>query len=56
MAPTVLIADDHPPIRLGVREILEDAGFTVCAEAGTGPAAVAQARDLHLCPAAGASR
>jgi DNA-binding NarL/FixJ family response regulator len=29
----VLIADDHPLIRLGIRCELEDAGFEVCAEA-----------------------
>ena len=32
--PTVLIADDHPAYRAGVRSILEAAGFAVVAEAG----------------------
>jgi DNA-binding NarL/FixJ family response regulator len=30
----VLIADDHPPTRAGVRVALEAGGFEVCAEAG----------------------
>ena len=36
----VLIADDHVPTRAGVRAALEDGGFSVCAEVGSGPAAV----------------
>ena len=36
----VVLADDHEPIRSGVRETLTDAGFEVCAEAGDAPAAV----------------
>lgn len=36
----VLIADDHPPTRLGVRLTLEEAGMDVCAEAATASAAV----------------
>jgi DNA-binding NarL/FixJ family response regulator len=36
----VLIADDHPPTRLGVRLALEEGGFTVCAEVASGPAAI----------------
>lgn len=36
----VLIADDHPPTRTGVRLALEGHGFTVCAEEASGPAAV----------------
>jgi DNA-binding NarL/FixJ family response regulator len=43
----VLIADDHPPTRAGVRTALEVAGFRVCAEAGSGPAAV-DAAVTHL--------
>jgi DNA-binding NarL/FixJ family response regulator len=40
----VLIADDHPPTRAGVRSALEaHEDFVVCAEAATGPAAVASA-------------
>jgi DNA-binding NarL/FixJ family response regulator len=47
MAPSVLIADDHPATRAGVRVTLEEAGFVVCAEVGTGAAAVEAARRLH---------
>lgn len=41
----VLIADDHAPTRLGVREVLEENGFEVVAEAATAQAAVAAATD-----------
>jgi DNA-binding NarL/FixJ family response regulator len=47
MAPSVLIADDHPATRAGVRVTLEEAGFVVCAEVGTEAAAVEAARRLH---------
>jgi len=41
----VLVADDHPPTRAGVRAALEKHGqFTVCAEAPDGDSAVAAAR------------
>jgi DNA-binding NarL/FixJ family response regulator len=36
----VLIADDHPPTRAGVRAALEDAGWEVSAEAADAPSAV----------------
>jgi DNA-binding NarL/FixJ family response regulator len=36
----VLIADDHPPTRAGVRLALERAGFIICAEAWTADRAV----------------
>jgi DNA-binding NarL/FixJ family response regulator len=39
----LLLADDHPLIRLVVRERLEESGYVVCAEAGDGPGAVAAA-------------
>jgi DNA-binding NarL/FixJ family response regulator len=39
----VLIADDHPPTRAGIRAALEEGGFEVCAEVGSTPAAVAAA-------------
>lgn len=47
----VLIADDHVPTRAGVRVALEDGGFEVCAEAGSGPEAVEAARrsDPDIC-------
>jgi len=37
---TVVVADDHPPTRAGVRMSLEEAGFVVCAEAATAAAAI----------------
>jgi DNA-binding NarL/FixJ family response regulator len=41
----VLVADDHPPTRAGVRAALEQHGeFTVCAEAPDGDSAVEAAR------------
>ncbi len=40
MTVTVVIADDHVPMRLGVRLALEDDGLTVVAEAATARAAV----------------
>jgi len=40
----VLIADDHPPTRSGVRIALERGGFQICAEAADSPAAVQAAR------------
>jgi DNA-binding NarL/FixJ family response regulator len=36
----VVLADDHPPVRAGVRAALERDGFVVCAEAADGPGAV----------------
>ena len=39
-APRVVLADDHPLVRLTVREDLEHAGFQICAEAATGAEAV----------------
>ena len=34
--PRVLIVDDHPIVRMGVRAMLEQApGFEVCGEAGS---------------------
>jgi DNA-binding NarL/FixJ family response regulator len=40
MKTRVLIADDHPPTRAGVRLALERAGFTICAEAWTAEGAL----------------
>ena len=42
----MVLADDHPPVRAGVRASLEGAGFTVVAEVGDAAAAVA-AVDAH---------
>jgi DNA-binding NarL/FixJ family response regulator len=39
MSRRVVVADDHPPTRAGVRLSLEEAGFTVCAEAANAGAA-----------------
>ena len=39
-APTVVIADDHPPIRLGVRMAMMQGGFRVLAEADDADGAV----------------
>ena len=53
----VVIADDHPPARAGVRAALERGGFVVCAEARDSPSAVEAARrerpdvcllDIHM--------
>jgi DNA-binding NarL/FixJ family response regulator len=38
--PTVVLADDHAPMRAVVRTVLERRGFVVLAEAGSGPEAV----------------
>jgi DNA-binding NarL/FixJ family response regulator len=43
----VLIADDHPPTRMGVRMALEDAGMEIVAEVATGDAAVEAALRLE---------
>jgi DNA-binding NarL/FixJ family response regulator len=37
---TVILADDHPPTRAGVRATLEEAGFVVVGEFGDGDSAV----------------
>jgi DNA-binding NarL/FixJ family response regulator len=48
VTPRVLIADDHPPTRAGVRLSLEESGsFTVCGEAATAAAAVEAAVALR---------
>lgn len=44
---TVLVADDHPPTRAGVRLALENGGFSVCAEVGDAAAAVEAALRLR---------
>ena len=53
----VLVADDHPPTRAGVRMALEGNGFEVCAEVGDASSAIEAARrelpdvcllDIHM--------
>jgi DNA-binding NarL/FixJ family response regulator len=44
---SVLIADDHAAARAGVRGALERGGFVICAEAASGPEAVAAALREH---------
>jgi DNA-binding NarL/FixJ family response regulator len=41
MTLRVVIADDHPPTRMGVRMALEDAGMEIVAEVATADAAIA---------------
>lgn len=43
MSPRVLVADDHPPTRAGVRAVLEQDGFVICAEASSAHEAVEEA-------------
>lgn len=53
----VLVADDHPPTRAGVRMALEGNGFEICAEVGDASSAIEAARrelpdvcllDIHM--------
>jgi DNA-binding NarL/FixJ family response regulator len=53
----VIVADDHPPTRAGVRMALEANGFEVCAEVGDAASAIEAARrelpdvcllDIHM--------
>ena len=43
----VVIADDHPPQRAGIRAALEDGGFEVVAEVGDAKGAVAASIEHH---------
>ena len=43
----VLIADDDPIIRLDLRQMLENLGYEVVAEAEDGQVAISQARETH---------
>ena len=45
--PRILIADDHPPTRAGVRMALERGGIEVCAEAASAGDAVEAALREH---------
>jgi DNA-binding NarL/FixJ family response regulator len=44
---TVLIVDDHPAFRASARALLEDEGFDVVGEAGSGESALELARTLE---------
>jgi DNA-binding NarL/FixJ family response regulator len=46
-APRVVIADDHPPMRSGVRAVLSGAGYEVVEEVATSPAAVDAVAATH---------
>ena len=43
----IVIADDHPPTRAGIRNALEDAGFDVVADVGTAKTAVDACKQHH---------
>lgn len=43
----ILLADDHPVVREGLRRLLTRAGFCVVAEAQDGEEVLAKARELH---------
>ncbi|GAA2886939.1 response regulator [Microbacterium esteraromaticum] len=47
MSIRLLIVDDHPIVRAGLRSVIERRGFDVVAEAASGEEALALASDLH---------
>lgn len=47
MSIRVLLIDDHPVVRAGLRSIVESRGFTVVGEASTGEEALAVTSDLR---------
>jgi len=47
MSIRLIIVDDHPIVRAGIRAVVEARGFDVLAEVGTGEEAVTAARELH---------
>src|SRR2546425_287057 len=47
MSIQILLADDHPLVRQGLKLLLEREGFKVTAEAGNGHEAVKLAQELH---------
>lgn len=47
MSIHLIIVDDHPIVRAGIRAIVEARGFEVLAEVGTGEEAVESARELR---------
>lgn len=47
MSIRVLLIDDHPVVRAGLRAIVESRGFTVVGEASTGEEALVVSSELH---------
>lgn len=47
MSASILLVDDHPIVRAGLRSVIEARGFTVVGEASTGEEAVPLASALH---------
>ena len=47
MSASILLVDDHPIVRAGLRSVIEARGFTVVGEASPGEEAVALASALH---------
>lgn len=47
MSIRILLVDDHPIVRAGLRAVIETRGFDVVGEASTGEQAVAMASALH---------
>lgn len=47
MSIRVLLVDDHPVVRAGLRAIIEARGFTVVGEASTGEEALVMSSELH---------
>lgn len=47
MSASVLLVDDHPIVRAGLRAVIEARGFSVVGEASTGEEAIVMASDLR---------
>jgi len=47
MSAAVLLVDDHPIVRAGLRAVIEARGFAVVGEASTGEEALVMASELH---------
>jgi DNA-binding NarL/FixJ family response regulator len=47
MSTSILLVDDHPIVRAGLRAVIEGRGFTVVGEASTGEEALEMASALH---------
>ena len=48
MRARILVADDHPLVRIALRNVLENAGPWEVIEATNGEEAIAQALDKHI--------